>query len=918
MQTSNENIIYQLTNIGASQQISPHRTAKRNSEASPKDEHLTPLLPSKGKKWTEKLPKFQRNSDKRKKSFGSLSSSSTSPVVHPLTISSPITLQRTNPISPFTATDQIHASRTSSLPRPTSALYKTDACDISRTTAPSSHGVHLVKHTPPPRVLPFGYPKSSKKSFLNEVCTVCDEPISNRSNGERIVELECGHISHQECLLISFESSIDFDSNDFYTIFPQCNRCKDEEFKENRCVPKNHDLKDKLISEFLLTKKARHSESQGHTARTAPPPLIRFLSSPVMTMSHQSETKPFLPRTSTDHSFDFPLASAKARNEGVISRRGNKRKGYFSSRPYIERIAKGSSFVASSSIVSSVDDGDSILSLDYSQTSRGSKLLSDKSPLPLLRSFFIEKLLDSFKNEIVDWQVDATYGLLRLVDRLMVSKGGSVYSNCWCFLFEKAIIVASQSKETDSDKVLEGILDSFQIYGPISKVRVDTVEASIIKCTIQETESSVWQELFFTETLNTDSSKIIQKWISGLLDHDLIFNELNFTSTLPLPPTMRKFGNTNNKEGSSFASLVSPTKIVELATLDQASNSIIVKRGFHIPMEHNLKTNKTDTIETVMTTISSILSLKRDRPSDLVIVLQLEFEKMKQEESLTTIYNSLKALIIKYPSLKICVVNSNGYVLTYALAKQKYFKSNNLAELELKESELKFDPEKLKEALYPNGMIQNVGIAVLSNSSMEMGKSCLLMDFKCFTCSGRRRPNELKIKVGYLNVDYSDKINELVEVGSWDFFLEALSYSFSLDFGDDEDDDISDGEEEALDDEELEDNELNSFSDGESTTTIPVGSPLGEHSGSDTKSLIWEINAQHVNNPVSKSLENLQTPTYPALLSDCYTSKSPNTVEDVWDPLLNDIERAIQEIREFGSSTPTETTNRQPVLYNYL
>lgn len=809
----------------------------------------------------------------------------------------------------------MHASRTSSLPRPTSALFKTDACGVSRTAPSSSHSVQLVKPTSGPRVLPFGYPKSSKKSFLNEVCTVCDEPIFNRSNGERIVELECGHISHQECLLISFESSIDFDSDNFYTIFPQCSRCKDQDCKGNRCVPKNHDLKDKLISEFLLTKKARLSESQVHTARTAPPPLIRFLSSPVMTMSHQLERKPFVPRTS-DHASDFPLASAKARNEGIISRRSNKRKEYSSYSPYVERIAKGSSFAASSSIVSSVNDGDSTLSVDYPQSSRGSKLLLDKSPLPLLRTFFISKLLDSFKSRIIDWQIDATCGLLRLVDRLMVSKGGSVYTNCWCFLFEKVIIVVSLSKETETDP-LEVKFDSFQIYGPISNVRVDTVEASIIKCTIQEAESSLTQELFLTETLNTDTSEIIQKWISGLLDHDLIFNELNFTSTLPLPPTMRKLESKNSEERSSFAGLVSPTKVVEMATLDEARNSIIVKRGFHIPLGHNLTTNKTDTIETVMTTISSILSLKRDRPSDLVIVLQLEFNKMKQDESLTTIYNSLKALVIKYPYLKTCVVDSNGHVLTYALSEQKCFDSNNLAALELQKSELKFDPEKLKEALYPSGVIHNVGIAVVSNSPMEMGKSCLLMDFKCFTCSGRRRPNELKIKVGYLNVDYSDQINELVEVGSWDFFLEALSYSFSLDFGDDEDDEVSDGEEEASD-EDLEDNESNSFSDGGSTTTIPVGSPLGNHSDSETKSLIWEINDPPVINPVSTPEENSKPPIYSALLSDGYISKSPNTVEDVWDPLLNDIERAIQEIREFGSTTPTENKNRQSVLYNYL
>ena len=44
------------------------------------------------------------------------------------------------------------------------------------------------------------------------------------------------------------------------------------------------------------------------------------------------------------------------------------------------------------------------------------------------------------------------------------------------------------------------------------------------------------------------------------------------------------------------------------------------------------------------------------------------------------------------------------------------------------------------------------------------------------------RVNEIKIRVGYLNMDYTDKIEELIEVDTWDFLLEAVCCAFNFDF----------------------------------------------------------------------------------------------------------------------------------------
>ena len=162
--SSNDSIIFQLTNIGALQREPQFQTPKKSSSSGP----LTPPS-SKGKWWT------------------------------------PFSERRPSPTRPF-------PSRTDSLPRPTFNL--------------------------PPR--------TPKRSFLNSVCTVCDEPIFTRGSGERIIELECGHISHQECLVVSFDESRGAD--EILEMFPKCKMCG----SDVRCLPKNRDFKDKLISEYLI------------------------------------------------------------------------------------------------------------------------------------------------------------------------------------------------------------------------------------------------------------------------------------------------------------------------------------------------------------------------------------------------------------------------------------------------------------------------------------------------------------------------------------------------------------------------------------------------------------------------------------------------------------------------------------------
>lgn len=738
--SSNDSIIFQLTNIGALQRDPQLHTPKKSSNNGP----LTPPS-SKGRWWSA-------FSDRRP------------------------------------STPRQFPSRTDSLPRPAFGL--------------------------PPR--------TPKRSFLNSVCTVCDEPIFTRGSGERIIELECGHISHQECLLVSFDDSQGVE--EVLEKFPRCKSCG----TDARCIPKNREFKDRLISEYLINSR---SPQKGLA-----PPVARPTRSAVQ----------------------VPIA--KGRYNDV-----RPKKKFSLSTPQVRQIPKGPA-------ASSVSDLGSMISTDKSLSAPRS--LADLSQL---QESHVAVLNANFKNRF-------SYGHLRLVDKLDVSRDGATFSTCACYLFETALAVATLVREGP-----QTLLQDLELFTPLNDVKIETVEKSVFKCNIRG------RELYLTENANTETTQIIQKWISGLLNQDLVFDEDSFTSTLH-----REYG-----------SEVSETK--SMAGL-RASDSVIIRRGTSISVFGN-EANKRDTMSTFMTTISSILSLKRDRPDDLVVVLQWNLRETKNDLAMN-IYNNVKALTMMYQDLKVCVVDEEGRVAIRSAAKDFFTTPDCITGLKDSVSSVKFNPRWLKDAFYQEEVTSNIGIAIISDVSLNSGKSCLLMDYKPFTCIGRRRPNELKVKVGYLlsNVDYSKNIEELVEVGSWNQILEALSYSFSLAFGDDDDEGLSDEEhsEEGFGEQissSSADDEVLSHS--KSMNTLLIESPAGEVNS--TKSLSFEDNKPQVNDAQIINLEQ-EAVTVGVKRAG---SQSAKRAERGWDPLLEDIESAIRELQRGRSASP-EATGKDADFYNYL
>lgn len=910
MQAVNNSIIYQLTNVGATQQLSPLKTPKKNP-ASRKDQ-LTPSPSSKGKKWTEKLAKFQRSSAKKGNPFA------VSPASHPLVRTPTISDEPGNAKTPYSPpSNQLFTSRTSSLPRPNSSWCH----NISGSTPSSMGSGDTVRRLAAPRVIPFGYSKdriSPKKSFLNEICTICDEPISNKSSGEKVIELECSHIFHQECLLLSIGTSGDTPSNDLYNLFPPCRACLSETGAFNRCIPRDAELRDRLISGFLLNrKKTVHLEtptispnvaSGNYKGQLATPVKIAGLSQ-VRKQSLMAETP-----TASNSMKNISLASAPTRRQSErVTRNGISAK---ETKVCAQHVIRGSYFAASPSIVSSVAESDSFISNDASQACLTLETGYNMFQLPILRTFYIKTLLRNSPTKIIDWEIDDKFGLLRCVDKLVVSKDGFNYTPCLCYLFEKRLVVCLliEKDHTRCSNILENRFESVEIYGPLSNAKVTTFEASVLRCTIQEHTSDNWQKLFLKESLNSNSSKIIQKWISGLLDFELLFKETDFSSTLTAPLMIENMLDCKSDECRSFTGLVSPRRLIEVTAFNQGHRSVIMKRAVDFFTECDLATsrsavsyatNATNTISTVMTSISRILSLKRETPDDLVIVLQLDYEKLKKDNGFKIIDNSLRALNSKFLSLKLCLVDSDGFLIDSFLLGSHHFTS--VMEMASCNSDRKFEPQWLKNKYYPGGLTQNVGIAVISNSSMQNGKSSLLLDYDSFTCGGRRRPNELKVKIGYLNADYSDRVNDLVEVESWNDLLEAVSYSFSIYFGDDDDDNITDCE--VTTDE-------NCVSDTEESEVGDEGTTISDTKSSTVVRSLSNSNIDHLcgRDSFDSGLAFLKSPRkedavrYLEFSNEQNKAKHLCNADDVWDPLFNDIEQAIKEMEQLS---PMRSANRE-------
>lgn len=591
--------------------------------------------------------------------------------------------------------------------------------------------------------------KSEKRSFVTNSCTLCDELIAAKSDNEKIVELECTHLCHYDCLMLFADS----------TSLPVCTHCHQYKHKENECVPIEEHIKDRLISKYLLNRQ-----------NSLDPPK-----------SQQNFRKTLINRNRPETSSSSASLNIKT-----------------SQKPF-----------------------------NYGSSKNGNSVAH--YPLPLVRTYFIDWLLNEMisRTPIEPWKLDDSFGLLRLVDIMQVSiDSPNSYTNVICMLFERVLVVISVKddymlmQQTTSLDITGFVAKDIRLFSLLLKnQRANTVIGTVMALTTEELSLD-----YFENTLEENRNcelylkscshkiEIIQKWIVGFLNRGIVFDQDNITSTCSYLPIMK-----NSKTDNAILGLFRSNKIIEMGSLNNAHQSIIFKRSINVT---NLSNNKESIIDTMNTTISSILSLKRERPSNIVMLLQLDVNKILEDGSLSIIINTLKAIKLKYPDFLVVVLNKYMQVQITKLISN--LDLGSLGHIANGNENSPLNIKLIKESLFGVNEIDNVAVVAVSNCSMDKNTCCLYSNFRPFVSKGRKRPNELKIKVGYSNNDYSDQINELVEIENWNFLLETLCYSFSLDFDDNDecyDDKSSFGDSESLSD-------TTSTSAVESITTLDIVSPF--------------------------------------------------------------------------------------------
>ncbi|SCV00357.1 LAME_0G09164g1_1 [Lachancea meyersii CBS 8951] len=763
-EVSQEELVFQLANIGG-YTAPPKTTTSSDATVTPGSSRSRKWGQSKFQKLTK--PKSQHHHQISPTSFRMARKTSDGACINLESTPSWVSNSPSSPSSRSLSLLEV-PSRLTTIPHPEvkpakPVMLKSTSVPYGEWNTPNtatSPPQYSVKSTPP-RVKPFDHPSysTSKKSYLNEPCCLCQEVISCRALGEKVIALECGHLTHEECLMAYFETSSTCRNVD--DMFPLCHKCGNDV----RCVPSEPGLRDKCISRILMK------------ASPVSKKFPNMLSESSVT--EKDITTPVNPTGAGLRKFQFGVARSASGSKKNVKELSLQLSPFVSS---LNTIGRGSLISGISSIVSSVPTQTPI---DLAGRSDSSGINNaPRLPLTVLRSYYSHTLLENFPQTLRGWELDAKFGLLRIVDRLMFSEDGKTYHDACCYLFADAFLIALVSPTFDPKNFAGLRFDKFLIHHPLSNTSVDSLNSSVLKCTILSAmkNSAIMQgsTFYLTESLESDKSQVVEKWITALLNREMVFRSSNFSSTLPPLPV------TTDVSSSRLSLRRTGRKSLDMEFKDDLSNAdIIVRNSLAVSNGRSRRT-----------TITSLLSLKRDRPKNLAVVLQLDLSKLKNAEFVALI-NSLRALSMKMQETKFCLVDSDGGIISQGPVEDQIFslqKLNTGTNKAASVSRPRFSSREFREKCCPD-MTDNVGIAVFSNTPVEDGKTCLYEDYNCFSSSNRSRPQELKVHVGFLNFDHTDRVSELVEVSSFHDILETVCYGFNLTFGEDDDDEDDDNEE---------------------------------------------------------------------------------------------------------------------------
>lgn len=358
----------------------------------------------------------------------------------------------------------------------------------------------------------------------------------------------------------------------------------------------------------------------------------------------------------------------------------------------------------------------------------------------------VHQLIERHSDKLNKKNIDTDLGLLRISNMFEVCKvldSKDTFYLCRCYLFEKMLILDFFDKRTKNE---------FRMIKISSEsVNVDVVNKHIFRVSCLNSKDI---NIFQFKSVDKNNSKILEKWISALLDFNLEFYDQPFTT------------NDIDKNASSSINTIDENSE---DTVSMGLQDVIIKKS--------------------NTEVSTNVPIKSyGNVEDLIMIIQLDsIKKIKKRENLNLI-NSIKSLNKyfnkKKKMLKFVILDEKSKILCIGSSKDV---------LDQLDGSLKFEQIRgkiLTETSWSNSVIQkyfmdidesSLNVVVMSSTEMDIDNNCLFNDF--YTSSN---DNVLKLHVGFLNVDYSEDINDLVEINSWYDMMEILCFSLNLEFGQDD------------------------------------------------------------------------------------------------------------------------------------
>ena len=317
--------------------------------------------------------------------------------------------------------------------------------------------------------VPAPLPQKRRTIAKEDRCALCDillDTFYNIQEGERIIELQCRHMVHEECLFMEVEMNLSMKSLTFMDpsmiaeYLPPCNFCKNNQ----RCLPKEEQILSSCVTHLISMNLGKSTNRISSTGIYAPSPLTptfsdfsKFMDSENTSASHTTVGITPPPPFSTRGE-----GSGKSTNTPSPNRRFKSDSGGSSKQTtplsktvkgHSKKLSRGSFALGHSSVVSSVDldnDNDDDHVNDPVCRSFGYNYFSDSDfkrklvrDLTSLSSHNIITPIDG-----VGFNLSAEFirslGDLRIVDRINMLdcslNDNLIVTENYCYLFEHMLL----------------------------------------------------------------------------------------------------------------------------------------------------------------------------------------------------------------------------------------------------------------------------------------------------------------------------------------------------------------------------------------------------------------------------------------------------------------------------------------------